>query len=199
MPQINPNLSSKNKHANNRADLLHRIRDSPQVSHFRCWCGTVTAQNLLLCETGNAPVPGKHIPSGKQEPVITPKTTKYSSEKPLGRREEHLETPWSKMRVRKVTQVLLQKGILQINYLLWGYLCQGRLEQTIFEASSKLEFSEFNLSSLLLIFGLVKAVTDSDFPSWVFPEKVGQKYSLVKFLPRGEQNKPAVNVFNCFF
>lgn len=75
------------------------------------------------------------------------------------------------MWVRKVIQVL-QKGILQINYLFRGYLCQGRLEQTIFEASSNLEFPEFNLSSLLLILGLVE-VTDSDLPSWAFSEKGG--------------------------
>lgn len=131
-------------------------------------------------------------------PVITPKTTKYSSEKPLARREGHLETPQSKIGVRKVIQVLLQKEILQINYFFRCYLCQERPEQRVFEASSNLEFSGFNLSFLLLILALVKAVTDSDLPSWVFYTKVGQKYSLVRFLPRAEQNNPAVNGFNFF-
>lgn len=68
------------------------------------------------------------------------------------------------MWVREVTQALLQKGILQIiqiitQLLIYFYLCQEILEQ-ILQASSNLDFSEFNLSSLLLSLGLVKAVTD---------------------------------------
>lgn len=61
----------------------------PQVSHFRCWCGTFTAQNLLLCETGNAPVPGKHIPSGKQE------SSCYNPKKP---QNIPVKSPWEEGR-----------------------------------------------------------------------------------------------------
>lgn len=64
----------------------------------------------------------------------------------------------------------------------------------IFETSSNLEFSEFNL---LLNLGLLKAVPDSDRSPFleIFRKGWTEIFSGHVFLPRARQNNPADKVF----